>query len=84
MYREHRSPSRTDLVVGSFADSTGKINAVAAGSTGAFVPQGGSAAYITDPIRKAGGQAVSTFWAARATGRSALCHQRHIQQSRLW
>ena len=50
------------FVVGSFADSTGKINAVAAGSTGAFVPQGGSAAYITDAIRKAGGQAVSTYF----------------------
>ena len=50
------------FVVGSFADSTGKINAVAIGSTGTFVPQGGSAAYITDAIRKAGGQAVSTYF----------------------
>jgi hypothetical protein len=50
------------FVVGPFADSTGKINAVAPGSTGNFVPQGGSAAYITDAIRKAGGQAVSTYF----------------------
>jgi hypothetical protein len=50
------------FVVGSFADSTGKINSVAAGSTGAFVPQGGSAAYVTDAIRKAGGQVVSTYF----------------------
>src|SRR5438046_2650889 len=32
------------FVVGPFADSTGKINSVALGATGAFVPQGGSAA----------------------------------------
>jgi hypothetical protein len=50
------------FIVGSFADSTGKINGVAAGSTGAFVPQGGSAAYITDAIKKAGGRAVSTYF----------------------
>lgn len=50
------------FVVGPFADSTGKINAVAAGATGNFVPQGGSAAYITDAIRKAGGQVVSTYF----------------------
>ncbi len=50
------------FVVGPFADSTGKINAVAAGATGNFVPQGGSAAYITDAIRKAGGEVVSTYF----------------------
>src|SRR5438132_1714020 len=36
------------FVVGPFADSTGKINAVAVGSTGNFIPQGGSASYLTD------------------------------------
>jgi hypothetical protein len=50
------------FVVGPFADSTGKINAVAPGSTGNFLPQGGSAAYITDAIRKAGGGVVSTYF----------------------
>lgn len=50
------------FVVGPFADSTGKINSVALGATGAFVPQGGSAAYITDALTKAGGQVVSTYF----------------------
>ena len=35
---------------------------MASGSTGAFVPQGGSAAYITDALTKAGGQVVSTYF----------------------
>jgi hypothetical protein len=50
------------FVVGPFADSTGKINAVAPGSTGNFVPQGGSASYITDALTKAGGRVVSTYF----------------------
>jgi hypothetical protein len=50
------------FVVGAFADSTGKINAVAPGSTGSFLPQGGSAAYVTDAIVKSGGHAVSTYF----------------------
>jgi hypothetical protein len=50
------------FVVGPFADSTGKINATAQGATGNFIPQGGSAAYITDAIRKAGGTIVSTYF----------------------
>ena len=54
----------TTFVVGPFADSTGKINTVAVGATGAFVPQGGSAAYITDAITKAGGRVVSTYFGA--------------------
>ena len=52
------------FIVGSFADSTGKINAVAQGATGSFLPQGGSASYITDAIRKAGGQVVSSYFGA--------------------
>jgi len=48
--------------VGSFADSTGKINSVAPGATGAFVPQGGSASYITDALTKAGAKVVSTYF----------------------
>jgi len=50
------------FVVGSFADSTGKINAVAQGATGNFVPQGGSSAYITDALGKAGGTVISTYF----------------------
>lgn len=50
------------FVIGAFADSTGKINAVAPGATGNFVPQGGSASYITDAIVRAGGRAVSTYF----------------------
>jgi hypothetical protein len=50
------------FVVGAFADSTGKINAVAPGSTGNYIPQGGSAAYITDALAKAGGRVVSTYF----------------------
>lgn len=50
------------FVVGSFADSTGKINQVANGATGAFVPQGGSSSYITDALRKAGARVVSTYF----------------------
>lgn len=50
------------FVVGPFADSTGKINYAAAGATGNFIPQGGSASYITDALRKAGGDVVSTYF----------------------
>lgn len=50
------------FLIGSFADSTGKINATAQGGTGNFLPQGGSASYLTDAIRRAGGQAVSTYF----------------------
>ena len=50
------------FIVGPFADSTGKINAVASGATGAFVPQGGSASYVTDAIAKAGGRVISTYF----------------------
>jgi len=52
------------FVVGAFADSTGKINAVAPGATGDFIPQGGSASYITDALTKAGGTVVSTYFGA--------------------
>lgn len=50
------------FVVGAFADSTGKLNAVSPGSTGNFIPQGGSASYITDALTKAGGRVVSTYF----------------------
>lgn len=48
--------------VGAFADSTGKINQVAVGATGNFMPQGGSATYVTYAIRRAGGQVISTYF----------------------
>lgn len=48
--------------VGSFADSTGKINSVAPGASGAFIPQGGSASYVTDALSKAGASVVSTYF----------------------
>lgn len=48
--------------VGPFADSTGKINSTAAGATGNFLPQGGSSSYITDALRQAGAQVVSTYF----------------------
>ncbi|MEJ0005119.1 MAG: hypothetical protein WDM77_01690 [Steroidobacteraceae bacterium] len=54
------------FVVGPFADSTGKINSVSQGATGAFVPQGGSAAYITDALTKAGAQVISTYFGTPA------------------
>ena len=59
------------FVVGAFADSTGKINSVSPGSTGNFVPQGGSASYITDSLSKAGGKVVSTYFGAPQTSVSA-------------
>lgn len=62
--RETRILRKRVFIVGSFADSTGKINAVANGATGNFVPQGGSASYITDAIRKAGGNVISTYFGA--------------------
>jgi hypothetical protein len=53
---------RKTFEVGSFADSTGKGNSVAEGATGNFLPQGGSAAYITDALSKAGARVVSTYF----------------------
>lgn len=61
--RTHVLDGKT-FVVGPFADSTGKINAVAVGSTGNFIPQGGSASYLTDALTKAGAQVVSTYFGA--------------------
>src|SRR5579885_2419902 len=52
----------TTFIVGAFADSTGKINSVAPGSTGNYLPQGGSASYITDALKKAGANVVSTYF----------------------
>jgi hypothetical protein len=52
----------TVFSVGSFADSTGKINSVAVGATGNFLPQGGSSAFVTDALRRAGAQVVSTYF----------------------
>lgn len=57
-----RALSGVTFSVGSFADSTGKINTGVAGATGNFLPQGGSAAFITDALRRAGGRVVSTYF----------------------
>lgn len=54
--------NRTTFSVGAFADSTGKINSVADGGTGNFLPQGGSSAFVTDALRRAGAQVVSTYF----------------------
>ena len=64
MHPAHRRADGKTFVVGPFADSTGKINSVAVGSTGNFIPQGGSASYVTDALTKAGGQVVSTYFGA--------------------
>lgn len=60
--RETRRLNSVTFQVGSFADSTGKINAVAEGATGNFLPQGGSAAFITDALARAGARVVSTYF----------------------
>lgn len=60
--KDHGFLEGVTFVVGPFADSTGKVNSVAAGSTGNYLPQGGSAAYITDALTKAGGRVVSTYF----------------------
>jgi len=57
--------------VGSFADSTGKINTAAEGATGNFLPQGGSAAFITDALRRSGARVVSTYFGPPAASVSA-------------
>lgn len=60
--RESRRLNNVTFQVGSFADSTGKINSVAEGATGNFLPQGGSAAFITDALARAGARVVSTYF----------------------
>jgi hypothetical protein len=60
--RETGRLNQTTFSVGSFADSTGKINSVAVGATGNFLPQGGSAAFITDALRRSGARVVSTYF----------------------
>lgn len=60
--RQTKALKGVTFVVGPFADSTGKINSVAMGATGNFIPQGGSASYITDAVTLAGGRVVSTYF----------------------
>jgi hypothetical protein len=69
--RQTQALSGRVFVVGPFADSTGKVNSVASGATGAFVPQGGSAAYVTDAITKAGGRVISTYFGPPAVNAPA-------------
>jgi outer membrane lipoprotein SlyB len=66
------------FAIGPWVDSTGKSNASA---VGAFLPQAGTATFVTDTIRRTGGKAlVKYFGAAQHQGR--LHHQRHLQQPR--
>lgn len=55
--RESGAVRNVKFKVGATVDSTGRINAVAPGSIGALLPNGGSSVYVVDAIRNAGGQA---------------------------
>jgi hypothetical protein len=48
--------------VGPWVDSTGKINAVANGATGAFLPQAGTATFVTQTIKQAGGKVLVLYF----------------------
>ena len=63
------SGALSDVVfaVGPWVDSTGKINAVAQGSTGAFLPQAGTASFVTDTVRQAGGQVLVQYFGPAET-----------------
>lgn len=65
--RDSEQLTNVTFSVGSFADSTGKINSSAQGATGNFLPQGGSAAFITDALRRSGARVVSTYFGPPAT-----------------
>jgi hypothetical protein len=52
------------FAVGPFVDSTGKINSVAAGATGNFLPQAGSASYVTDTLKRAGAEVLVQYFGA--------------------
>ena len=51
-------------MIGPWVDSTGKSNASAIGATGAFLPQAGTATFVTDTIRRAGGKAPVKYFGA--------------------
>jgi hypothetical protein len=53
---------RKVFAVGPWVDSTGKINAVANGATGAFLPQSGTATFVTETIKRAGGQVLVLYF----------------------
>ena len=57
--------------VGPWVDSTGKINAVAQGATGAFLPQAGTASFVTHAIKKAGGQVLVQYFGPAEVKRRA-------------
>jgi hypothetical protein len=50
------------IAVGPWVDSTGKINAVSAGSTGAFLPQAGSATFVTAALKDAGATVLVAYF----------------------
>lgn len=60
--RESGALKKVVFGVGAWVDSTGKINAVAPGATGAFLPQAGTASFVTDTVRQAGGQVLVQYF----------------------
>ena len=60
--KDSRALRKVIFGVGPWVDSTGKINAVAQGATGAFLPQSGTASFVTDAIKRAGGQVLVQYF----------------------
>jgi hypothetical protein len=54
------------FVVGPWVDATGKYNAVAAGATGSFLPQAGSANAVVSALHDAGATVVTGYFGAPA------------------
>ena len=50
--------------VGPWVDSTGKGNSVANGATGAFLPQAGTASFVTDTLRQMGASPLVMYFGA--------------------
>ena len=62
--RETGKLRKVIFAIGPWVDSTGKSNASAIGATGAFLPQAGTATFVTDTIRRAGGKALVKYFGA--------------------
>lgn len=52
------------IAVGPWVDATGKINAVAPGGTGNFLPQAGSATFVTATLKEAGANVLVAYFGA--------------------
>lgn len=50
------------IAVGPWVDATGKINAVAPGATGAYLPQAGSATFVTATLKEAGANVLVAYF----------------------